>query len=82
MPPHWSKNNPVDIIADTSDGRYFKTIKVADDFNADATYVIITPQCMTSSEAVCKLFVEQRFKLFNSPWYSAAAIHFVSSCFL
>jgi len=62
LPSHWSKNNPVDIIGDASDERYFKTIKVADDFNADAIYVIITPQFMTNPEAICKLFVEQNFK--------------------
>ncbi len=62
LPSHWSKNNPVDIIGDASDERYLKTIKVADDFNADAIYVIITPQFMTNPEAICKLFVEQRFR--------------------
>lgn len=62
LPSHWSKNNPVDIIGDASDERYLKTIKVADDFNADAIYVIITPQFMTNPEGICKLFVEQRFR--------------------
>jgi acyl-CoA synthetase (NDP forming) len=62
LPSHWSKNNPIDIIGDASDERYLKTIKVADDFNADAIYVIITPQFMTNPEAICRLFVEQRFK--------------------
>jgi acyl-CoA synthetase (NDP forming) len=62
LPSHWSKNNPIDIIGDASEERYLKTIKVADDFNADAIYVIITPQFMTNPEVICKLFVEQRFK--------------------
>jgi len=62
LPSHWSKNNPVDIIGDASYDRYCKVLQVADNFNADAIYVLITPQFMTSPKAVCKLFVEKNFK--------------------
>ena len=62
LPSHWSKNNPVDIIGDASQERYLKTITVADEFNADAIFVIITPQFMTHPEAICRMFVEQKFK--------------------
>lgn len=62
LPSHWSKNNPVDIIGDASTERYLKTITVADDFNADAMFVIITPQFMTNPAAICKIFVEQSFR--------------------
>lgn len=62
LPSHWSKNNPVDIIGDASYERYSKALKVADNFNADAIYVLITPQFMTNPEAICKLFVQNNFK--------------------
>lgn len=61
LPSHWSKNNPVDIIGDACHERYLKALKVADNFNADAIYVIITPQFMTNPEAISKLFVENNF---------------------
>ena len=62
LPSHWSRNNPVDIIGDASHDRYYKVLQVADNFNADAMYVIITPQFMTNPRAVCKLFVQNNFK--------------------
>ncbi len=62
LPSHWSKNNPVDIIGDASYDRYCKVLQVADNFNADVIYVLITPQFMTNPKAVCKLFIENGFK--------------------
>jgi acyl-CoA synthetase (NDP forming) len=62
LPSHWSKNNPVDIIGDASYDRYLKALQVADNFNADAIYVLITPQFMTNPETICRLFVQNNFK--------------------
>lgn len=62
LPSHWSKNNPVDIIGDASYERYSKALQVADNFAADAIFVVITPQFMTEPEVICKLFVENNFK--------------------
>ena len=62
LPKHWSKNNPVDIIGDASYERYLKALEVIDSFNADAIYVLITPQFMTNPKQICKLFVEHNFK--------------------
>jgi acyl-CoA synthetase (NDP forming) len=62
LPKHWSKNNPVDIIGDACYDRYSKALQVADNFSADAIYVLITPQFMTKPEAICKLFVENSFR--------------------
>jgi acetyltransferase len=59
---HWSKNNPVDIIGNASYERYLKALQVSDNFNADAIYVLITPQFMTNPKAICQLFVENNFK--------------------
>ena len=62
LPPHWSKNNPIDIIGDASKERYLKALQVSDTFGADAIYVIVTPQFMTHPENVCKIFTECTFK--------------------
>ena len=62
LPKHWSKNNPIDIIGDASYERYFKALTVADNFAADAIFVVITPQFMTRPELICKLFIENNFK--------------------
>ena len=62
LPKHWSKNNPIDIIGDASYERYSEALQMADNFAADAIFVIITPQFMTKPELICKLFVENNFK--------------------
>lgn len=62
LPSNWSKNNPVDIIGDAGHERYLKALQVADDFGADAIYVIVTPQFMTDTEKISKLFTNNTFK--------------------
>ncbi|GJM41493.1 MAG: acetyltransferase [Ardenticatenaceae bacterium] len=48
LPPHWSHNNPVDILGDADAERYAKAIQVAaNDENSDGLLVILTPQAMT-----------------------------------
>ena len=49
LPPHWSHNNPVDILGDADQERYAKAIEiVARDPGADGLLVVLTPQGMTS----------------------------------
>ncbi|MDD4854833.1 MAG: acetate--CoA ligase family protein [Sulfuricurvum sp.] len=56
LPPHWSKNNPVDIIGDAMANRYEKTLEVVTKFKGvDLIYLLITPQCMTDSLAIVQL---------------------------
>jgi acyl-CoA synthetase (NDP forming) len=62
LPPHWSKNNPVDIIGDAGYERYLKALQIADDFSADAIYVIVTPQFMTDTEKISRIFIDEKFK--------------------
>jgi acyl-CoA synthetase (NDP forming) len=62
LPRHWSKNNPVDIIGDATHERYSQVLEVADDFGADAIYVLVTPQFMTDTEKIGALFVPHRWK--------------------
>ena len=49
LPPHWSHNNPVDIIGDAGPERFEKAVEVVSkDPNADGLLVIMTPQGMTN----------------------------------
>jgi Acyl-CoA synthetase (NDP forming) len=48
LPPHWSHNNPIDVLGDAAPDRYAKTLETAaDDANSDGLLVILTPQAMT-----------------------------------
>ena len=47
-PPHWSHNNPIDILGDAGPERYAKALEIAaKDPNSDGLLVILTPQAMT-----------------------------------
>ncbi len=49
LPPHWSHNNPIDILGDADPDRYTEAIQIAiNDDNSDGVLVILTPQAMTS----------------------------------
>jgi acetyltransferase len=48
LPPHWSHNNPIDILGDADPERYAKSLEIAGkDRNSDGLLVILTPQAMT-----------------------------------
>lgn len=48
LPPHWSHNNPIDILGDADPERYAAAMKVAiEDPNSDGLLVILAPQGMT-----------------------------------
>jgi len=50
LPPHWSRNNPVDILGDAEPDRYAKALTIAaNDPNSDGMLVILTPQAMTDA---------------------------------
>ncbi|PUZ24965.1 hypothetical protein DCC81_11650 [Chitinophaga parva] len=61
LPHHWSKNNPIDIIGDATHERYLKVLEIADRFGADAIYVLVTPQFMTDTEDISRIFVDHAF---------------------
>lgn len=49
LPPHWSHNNPIDILGDADAERYARSIEIAvNDEESDGTLVILTPQAMTN----------------------------------
>ena len=44
LPPHWSHNNPIDILGDADSERYAKAIEIAsNDPNSDGLLVILAP---------------------------------------
>jgi acetyltransferase len=48
LPPHWSRNNPVDILGDAGPERYRKAAEIAlKNPNSDGLLIILTPQAMT-----------------------------------
>jgi acetyltransferase len=55
LPPHWSHQNPIDILGDASAEKYFKAVELAaKDPTADGTLVILAPQAMTDPSAVAE----------------------------
>jgi acetyltransferase len=55
LPPHWSHNNPIDILGDAEPERYAKALEIAaKDTNIDGMLVILTPQGMTNPTAIAE----------------------------
>jgi acetyltransferase len=64
LPPHWSHQNPIDILGDADPDRYAKAVEIAaSDPNSDGLLVILTPQSMTDPTETAlrlKAFVESK----------------------
>ena len=59
LPPHWSHNNPIDVLGDADSERYARALEIASqDPNSDGLLVILAPQGMTDP-----LQVAERLKL-------------------
>ncbi|MGH9773910.1 MAG: bifunctional acetate--CoA ligase family protein/GNAT family N-acetyltransferase [Candidatus Acidiferrales bacterium] len=55
LPPHWSRNNPIDILGDADPERYARALKIAiEDPNSDGLLVILAPQGMTDPARVAQ----------------------------
>ena len=55
LPPHWSHNNPVDILGDAEPERYAKSLEIAaKDPSIDGMLVILTPQAMTDPTQIAE----------------------------
>jgi acetyltransferase len=64
LPPHWSRNNPIDILGDASPERYADTLQIAaNDPNSDGLLVVLTPQDMTDPTQIA----EQLRKVCQTP---------------
>ena len=56
LPPHWSRNNPVDILGDADPTRFAKAVDaVSKDPNTDGMLVITAPQGLTEPTATAEL---------------------------
>jgi acetyltransferase len=55
LPPHWSHQNPIDIIGDAGPERYAKAVAIAaKDPSSDGLLVALTPQGMTSPAEIAE----------------------------
>jgi len=55
LPPHWSHNNPIDILGDADPERYSKALEIATkDPHSDGMLVILAPQGMTDPARVAE----------------------------
>jgi len=55
LSPHWSKNNPVDVLGDAGPKEYEKAVEIiAKDKNVDGLLVVLTPQAMTDPAGVAE----------------------------
>ena len=55
LPPHWSRNNPIDVLGDADGERYAKALEIAaKDPNSDGMLVILTPQAMTDATGIAE----------------------------
>src|SRR4051812_2684045 len=55
LPPHWSHNNPVDILGDAEPERYSHSLEIAaKDPSIDGMLVILTPQGMTNPTQIAE----------------------------
>jgi len=59
LPTHWSKGNPMDIIGDSDEEAYRKTIEVAlKDKNIDGIVVISVPQVMANPKKLAENIID------------------------
>jgi acetyltransferase len=55
LPPHWSHNNPIDILGDAEPERYAKALAIAaKDPGIDGMLVVLTPQGMTNPTQIAE----------------------------
>ena len=78
LPPHWSHNNPIDILGDADSERYAKALEIAsNDPNSDGLLVILAPQGMTDPAAVAerlKPYAKSSGKPVLTSWMGGASI--------
>jgi acetyltransferase len=78
LPPHWSHNNPIDILGDADSERYARTLEIASsDPNSDGLLVILAPQGMTDPAAIAerlKPYARTSGKPVLSSWMGGASI--------
>ncbi len=73
LPPHWSDDNPIDILGDATPERYAKAADIArKDRNSNGLLVILTPQNSTrptqTAEQLVHIFEERQRKPILTCW--------------
>jgi acetyltransferase len=76
LPPHWSHNNPIDLLDDAGPERYAHALEIAArDSSANGFLVILTPQALTdpteTAEAL-KPFAQRYGKPILASWMGGA----------
>jgi len=78
LPPHWSHNNPVDVLGDADAERYAKALEiVSKDPDSDGFLVILAPQGMTDPAQAAerlKPFAKSTGKPLLASWMGGASI--------
>jgi acetyltransferase len=78
LPPHWSRNNPVDVLGDAGADRYARALQIASQNDqSDGTLVILTPQDMTDCTGTAqklKESAEGSTKPILASWMGGAAV--------
>jgi acetyltransferase len=78
LPPHWSHNNPIDILGDADPERYARAMKIAiKDPNSDGLLVILAPQGMTDPALVAdrlKTYAKSTGKPILASWMGGEAV--------
>ena len=78
LPPHWSHNNPVDILGDAEPQRYAKSLEIAAaDPNIDGMMVVLTPQGMTNPTRIAeelKAYGQQTGKPVLASWMGGSDV--------
>ncbi len=78
LPPHWSHNNPIDILGDADPERYARAMKVAiEDPNSDGLLVILAPQGMTDPAQVAdrlKVYAKSSGKPLLASWMGGKSV--------
>ena len=68
LPPHWSRQNPIDILGDATPERYGAALDIlAEDENSDGLLVILSPQAMTEPLATAEQLQARASRWPNKP---------------
>lgn len=78
FPPHWSHNNPIDVLGDADAERYARALEIASqDPNSDGLLVILTPQAMTDPTQIAqglKPYAQEPAKPVLASWMGGDSI--------
>lgn len=78
LPPHWSRNNPIDILGDARADCYSRAVEIAmSDRDNDGVLVVLTPQAMTECTATAEALAgiaEKATKPLFASWMGGDAV--------